>query len=161
MQAMIVCQNCGALTIGQKRISFPPVKVDYECVNFHRLDRHTYCFINPILEADDFPVRGAGSRRAAVELITLKGIPTTQSALTKISQLGLRLPDRAEAETFLNTRPQAYEGGSAVALCGSMKERDGVMSIALVYEDSRGRCLYWSRLDGKWALDSHFLAIQP
>lgn len=62
-----------------------------------------------------------------------------EGAGRKAEELGLRLPDRAESETFIDVNPKLLKHVNVIAFCGSLVQCYSGMKIACVEAFSKGR----------------------
>ncbi len=136
------------------------VMVNYDDPRWQGIDRPAYYYINDSLTVADFPVYKTGSEEVDYEYVEFDHDPTTQEVLDEIDRRGLRVPDRAEAEVFLDKNPDEPKKRWIAALCGTVSIRYGYRGVADV--DANGRCrgLDWDRLGNRWGRRGRFLAVR-
>jgi hypothetical protein len=109
-----------------------------------------------------FPGSRQGERNVSFKLIEVSNAISAAHALTLISRQGLRRPDRAETEVFLESFPAVITGRRLVSLCGVVGHRDGIATVAYIQRSSTGDVSYecvWS--NWCWESGTLFLAVAP
>ena len=136
--------------------------VDYASARWQSINKTLYAYVDNSLTVEDFPTSGTGAAEVTYEYVEFDHEPTTQEALDEIERdpRGLRRPDRAEAETFIERNPGEYKERPLIALCGSVADRDGGRDVASVYAGAGGVDLYWPWIDDRWGRPCRFLAVR-
>lgn len=122
------------------------------------IDRANYYYVDGALTVDDFPISGSAGE-VTMTYVTLDHEPSTQEVLDEFKRRGLKRPDRAQVESFLEQNPGERQKYPVIGLCGSRGERRGVGSVAYVYADSRDIGLGWDGIDNRWGQVCRFLAV--
>lgn len=136
------------------------VSVNYEDPRWAEIQRDSYTYVNPDLKYSHFPIGGHGAMEVAMEYVTFDHEPTTQEALDEIKRRGLRRPDRAEAESFLDQHPEEQKKFPVIGLCGSVVDRRGRRNVACVNACEGERNLYFYWLLNRWYQFCRFLAVR-
>ncbi|MBI3115399.1 MAG: hypothetical protein HYZ09_02825 [Candidatus Kerfeldbacteria bacterium] len=135
--------------------------VDYASDRWKSINKALYAYVNDSLTVADFPIRGTGTGEVTYDYVTFDHEPTTQEVFDEVERRGdLRMPDRAEAETFLEKNPEERKQAPVVAFCGSLTGRGGLRCVAFVYAYADGVRLGWDWFDFRWVQSSRFLAVR-
>ena len=136
------------------------VSVNYDDQRWSAIQRQAYAYANPDLKPKHFPVGGRGVSEVVVEYVTFDHEPTTQEVMDKIQRRGLRVPDRAETESFLDTHPEEQKKSPVIGLCASVVARHGFRSVPDVYASAGERHLHFSWLSRHWSQYCRFFAVR-
>lgn len=135
--------------------------VDYASDRWKSINKALYAFVNDSLTAADFLIRGTGTGEVTYDYVTFDHEPTTQEVFDEVERCGdLRMPDRAEAETFLEKNPEERKQAPVVALCGSVAERESRRFVAYVRAHTGGVDLGWRWIGDCWFRHSRFLVVR-
>lgn len=135
--------------------------VNYDDPRRRQIDKTKYYYVDPNLTPDHFPIERTGSAEVTYGYVEFDHEPTTQEVLDAIENdpRGLRRPDRAEAEDFLEAHPEERMKAPVISLCGKIVEQQGYRFMADVSADSLGVGLYWVFLHYEWNQRCRFLAV--
>ena len=136
------------------------VPVNYDDPRWNGIQHASYAYVNPDLRLKHFPIGSRGVSEVVMEYVTFDHGPTTQEVLDKIERLGLRRPDRAEAESFLDTHPEEQKMSSFIGLGVSVVGRPRGRDVACVFADGGRRCLGFDWLGNHWSQYDLFLAVR-
>ena len=125
---------------------------------WREIDRSHYVYVDSDLTVDHFPVSGSAGE-VTMTYVTFDHEPTTQEVLDEFQRRGLKRPDRAQTETFLDKHPEERQKYPVIGLCGSVAGRDGNRGVAFVRAYSNGVSLDWDGLGSGWGQDCRFLAV--
>ena len=118
-----------------------------------------YSKIYPGLSPNHMPIRGAGTKTVRMEYVHLGREADNQEVIHEIERHH-RLPDRAEAETFLETNPDEQEKLQIVGICGfgsmAIGDKEGVVYVGT---EGKKRILDAKWQGEKWSKDCRFLAV--
>lgn len=136
------------------------ISVNYDAPCWAEIRRDSYTYVNPDLKHSHFPIGGHGAMEVVMEYVAFDHEPTTKEILDEIKRRGLRRPDRAEAESFLNQQPEEQKKFPVIGLVGSVVERIGEQNVAYVDANvgERAPDFYW--LDSRWYQYCRFLAVR-
>ncbi len=138
------------------------VPVNYDDPRWSVIQRDSYAYVDPDLKAKHFPIGRHGTSGVVVEYVTLDHDSTFREALAEITRRRLRVPDRAEAESFLDEHPEEQKKLPIVGLCGAVKGWRGSRHMRYVVADVGGRrSLGCERFVGRWVQYVRFLAVRP
>lgn len=135
--------------------------VDYVSDRWKSINKALYAYVNPELTVEDFPIRGTGTAEVTYDYVTFDHEPSTQEVFDEVERRGdVRMPDRAEAETFLEKNPEERKQAPVIALCGLVAERCGDRIVACVYASVVVVCLHWGWVDYRWDRICRFLVVR-
>ena len=142
------------------------IQVNGDDPRWKSINEDDYNYVNDNLTIEDFPVK-PGKRTIEYEVIEFDDDKTTQEIMEEIKKRGLRLPDRAEAETILDD----VEGEYIIGICGVVqsdaRSRSVVGSVGSVVGfvsgdasgDASGRFLRLRVLRFDWPRHYRFVAV--
>lgn len=145
------------------------VSVNYDDPRWSEIKPNLYRYASSDLQICHFPIGGHGISASAVssaetevvmEYVAFDRAPTTREVLDEINRLGLRVPDRAEAESFMDKYPEEQMKFPIIGLCGSVMGRDDDRRVADVSASSGGRSLGFYWLGRRWGQGYRFLAVR-
>ena len=136
------------------------VPVNYDDVRWETVNRDRYLFVTHDLRSEDFPIRGQGTAEVVMTLVVFENESDPQQVLDEIKRLGLRVPDRAEAESFHEKHPAERTKYPIIALSSSVTGHGG-QHVACIYAHWGDLGLYRHLLGHCWGQDCRFLAIHP
>ncbi|MBI2098869.1 hypothetical protein HYT45_00430 [Candidatus Uhrbacteria bacterium] len=99
------------------------VFVNYDDPRWGKFDSGHYdCHLHPDFAVAHFPSNDHGLAKVIMCYVTPDpaNLTDARKALSEIKQLGLRRPDRAEAEMFFEQYPEEQNKFPIIALCGSI-----------------------------------------
>lgn len=140
------------------------VFVNYDDPRWRTIQRDDYARVNRHLYPCHFPINGRGTSEVIMECIAFDDYePRAQDVMIEISKRGLRLPDRAETESFLDQYPEAQRMVPVIGLCGSVWARDIFLNIGFIDESyvGGGRTMNFTLLTEYWDIGCCFLAVRP
>lgn len=136
------------------------VLVIYDDPRWREIRRDSYAYVNSDLKPEHFPISGRGTSEVMMEYVTFDHEPATYEVLDEIKRCGLRCPDRAEAESFLDTHPEEQKKFPVIGLDGFDLARDSCRSVAYVNARGGERYLHFAWLNYRWFQDCRFLAVR-
>lgn len=140
------------------------VFVNYDDPRWRTIQHGSYARVNVDLGPEHFLIGGHGTREVVMEYVIFDDNyePTAREVIAEISRRGLRLPDRAETESFLDQHPEAGQLGPTIGLCGSITARGEESDIAFIDVFGGGwRTMEFVWLDDCWDVGCCFLAVRP
>lgn len=146
---------------GQNPFAVLFTMVDYASDRWKFINKTLYCYVVDGLTVKDFPIRGTWAEEVQYDYVTFDHEPTTQEVFDEVERRGdVRMPDRAEAETFLEKNPEERKQAPVIALCGTLSNRGGGRSVACVNAEAVGVGLGWGWLFTRWGQNCRFLVVR-
>ncbi|MDD5341950.1 MAG: hypothetical protein PHI73_01285 [Patescibacteria group bacterium] len=108
--------------------------------------------------ASDFPVERQGAAEVVFEIIELPRSTAPKAVIDKFSGQGLRLPDRAESETFIECNGGNFKNKLA-AFCGRARVNGTRFETATVYFYGATN-MSWRTFDCEWGSGVYILAVR-
>lgn len=139
------------------------VSVNYDDPRWRAIKNDDYARVSGQLRPYQFPIIGHGTAEVIMQCIAFDDYePTAQDVMIEIYKRGLRLPDRAETESFFDQYHQGQRK-HVIGLCGSVWAWDDFLNISFIDESyvGGGRTMNFVLLDEIWDICCYFLAVCP
>lgn len=124
------------------------VSVNYDDPRWREISCEDFVSIEPPITDYHFWFARHGQGDVVIEYVIFANEPTGWEVLDEMKRCGLRAPDRAETETFLDKFPDEQKKFSIISLCGTEvggPEPDMAYDITCICAREDGRYLdfYW------------------
>jgi|GEM_PF-3976895 len=133
--------------------------VDYSSNCWKSINNSLRVLVYDGLTVEDFPIERTGTAEVRYDYVWLQGEYTTPLILNEVKRRGnIRLPDRAEAVTFLKKNPKEQEQKFVIALIYGPVSRRKSRRMACISATCTGVKMHRVSVEDKW-LNCHFLVV--
>lgn len=137
-----------------------PITVNYSRTLEQMIADGKYDWLNPDINAKNFPTEGKGTAEVDIELVHFNRAMESNKVLKELEKQGLRPATLPELLAFGAKYPEKQREFPIVALGSVWRDFGGEGSVAGLDRDGSERYLRLRWLGGRWIADDRFAAVR-